>query len=160
VATSLSFAACDELEDDVLVGPSGDKFLTPTVNTLVIPATTLPFHVMPILGCPSAPPFRSRFSVIVSPVGADWTLSEVAIRFIDTAGMVSPLTFNQNELIALFGATTVVAGASRTFPFQTDFGCSFQGVPHALRGRAVFINPRGHRVERTFDGRFRDDRRH
>jgi hypothetical protein len=155
LVAALSFAACDELEDEVLVGPSGDKFLTPTVNTLVIPATTLPFHVMPILGCPLAPPFRSHFSVVANPVGADWTLNEVGIQFVDTTGIISPLTFNQNELNAFFGSTVVVAGGSRTFSFQTDFGCNFQGSPHSLRGRAVFISGRGHRMERTFDGRFR-----
>ena len=53
----LLFAACDELDDDVLLAPTGSRFAAPTVNTLVIPATTLPFQILPVLGCPFAPPF-------------------------------------------------------------------------------------------------------
>jgi hypothetical protein len=160
VVTSLSFAACDELEDDVLVGPSGSRFPTPTVNTLVIPATTLPFQILPVLGCPFAKPFKSHFSVVVNPVDVDLTLNEVGLQFVDTAGIVSPLIFDARDLAVLFGSTAVIAGVSRTFPFETGFGCNFQGTPHLLRGRAVFVSPHGRRVERTFEGRFRDDRRH
>jgi hypothetical protein len=154
---SLSFVACDEIapEDQELTAPSGTGFVTPTVNTLVIPATTLPFDVMPVLGCPFAPPFKSRFSVVVNPVGADLTLNEVGLHFVDTAGFVSPVMFNENDLVALFGSTKVFAGISRTFAFHTDFGCNFHGTPHVLRGKAVFVNPVGKRMERTFEGQFR-----
>ena len=154
VAMAVSFAACDELEDDVLLAPSGDRFLTPTVNTLVIPATTLPFQILPVLGCPFAPPFVSHFSVLVNPVGVDLTLAEMGFQFVDTAGFVSPVAFTQNDLTVLFGSTHVVAGIQRSFPFEANFGCTFQGTPHVMRGRAVFINPLGARIERTFEGRF------
>ena len=95
LATSLSFTACDdEPEDDAsLVAPSGNRFPSPTVNTLVIPATTLPFQIMPVFGCPFAPPFTSHFSVVVNPVDVDLTLAEVGLQFVDTAGIVSPVTF-------------------------------------------------------------------
>jgi hypothetical protein len=151
---SLSFVACDDIkvEDDVLVAPSGDRFVTPAVNTLVIPATTLPFQIMPVQGCPSS--FVSNFSLVVNPLNVDLTMTEVGIQFVDTAGIVSPVTFGQNDLKVLFGSTAVVAGAVRTFPFNTSFGCSFRASPHVMRGRAVFVNPLGGRVERTFDGRF------
>jgi hypothetical protein len=151
---SLSFVACDDikLEDDVLVAPSGDGFVTPTVNTLVIPATTLPFQILPVQGCPSA--FASHFSLVVNPINVDLTLAEVGIQFIDTVGIVSPVTFGQNDLGVLFGSTTVIAGVERTFPFNTSFGCSFRATPHLMRGRAVFVNPLGRRVERTFERRF------
>jgi hypothetical protein len=151
---SLSFVACDdiELEDDVLTAPSGDRFVTPTVNTLVIPATTLPFQIMPVQGCPAS--FVSHFSLVVNPINVDLTMSEVGMQFVDTAGVVSPVTFGESDLRVLFGSTTVVAGVGRTFPFNTSFGCSFRADPHVLRGRAVFVNPLGGRVERTFEGRF------
>ena|SRR5436190_10575179 len=153
---SLSVVACDDIksEDHVLVGPSGKGFATPTVNTLVIPATTLPFQVMPVLGCPSAPPFASHFSLVVNPINVDLTMTEVGLQFVDTAGIVSPVNVGANELRALFGSTTVSAGVGRTFSFNTNFGCSFQTVPHVMRGRAVFINPLGGRMEQTFGGRF------
>jgi hypothetical protein len=147
-------AACDDiaLEDDVLVAPSGDGFLTPTVNTLVIPATTLPFQIMPVQGCPSS--FASHFSLVVNPINVNLTMTEVGLQFVDTAGVVSPVSFKENDLKILFGSTTVVAGVARTFPFNASFGCGFHASPHVMRGRAVFVNPLGRRVERTFDGRF------
>jgi hypothetical protein len=153
---SLSFVACDDikLEDDVLTAPSGDGFVTPTVNTLVIPATTLPFQIMPVQGCPSAGRFGSHFSLLVNPINGDLTMTEVGIQFVDTAGIVSPVNFGQDDLRVLFGSTTVIAGVERTFPFNANFGCSFQAAPHLMRGRAVFVNPLGRRVERTFEGRF------
>jgi hypothetical protein len=126
------------------------------VNTLVIPATTLPFQIMPVLGCPFAPPFTSHFSVVVNPVDVDLRLAEVGLQFVDTAGIVSPVTFRENDLGVLFGSTHVAAGVHRTFPFQATFGCNFQTTPHVMRGRAVFINPHGRRFEQTFEGRFRD----
>jgi hypothetical protein len=149
---SVSFAACDELDDEVFVAPSGDGFLTPTVNTLVIPATTLPFQILPVQGCPSA--FVSHFSLVVNPTNVDLTMTEVGLQFVDTAGTVSPVNFGQNDLRVLFGSTTVIAGVERTFPFNTNFGCSFRASPHVMLGRAVFVNPLGSRVERTFEGRF------
>ncbi len=153
LAMSVSFAACDELDDDPFgVAPSGDGFVTPTVNTLVIPATTLPFQIMPVQGCPSS--FVSHFSLVVNPLNVDLTMTEVGIQFVDTAGIVSPVSFGQNDLKVLFGSTAVVAGVERTFPFNTSFGCSFRASPHVMRGRAVFVNPLGARVERTFEGRF------
>ena len=156
VMMSLSLAACDDikLEDDVLVAPSGDRFVTPTVNTLVIPATTLPFQIMPVLGCPSAPPFVSHFSLVVNPVGVDLTMTEVGLQFIDTSGIVSPVNFGPNDLSVLFGSTAVVVGVGRNFAFTTHFGCGFQTNPQVMRGRAVFINPHGRRIEQTFGGRF------
>ena len=157
LATSLSFAACDEVEDDeLLVAPSGSRFASPTVNTLVIPATTLPFQIMPVLGCPFAPPFASHFSVVVNPVAVDLTLAEVGLQFVDTSGIVSPVTFRENDLGVLFGSTHVAAGVHRTFPFTATFGCNFQTTPHAMRGRAVFVSPHGRRFEQSFEGRFRD----
>jgi hypothetical protein len=153
LAMSVSFAACDEIDDDPFgVAPSGDGFVTPTVNTLVIPATTLPFQIMPVQGCPSS--FVSHFSLVVNPLNVDLTMTEVGIQFVDTAGIVSPVTFGQNDLKVLFGSTAVVAGAERTFPFNASFGCSFRASPHVMFGRAVFVNPLGGRVERTFEGRF------
>ena len=153
---SLSFFACDDvkLEDDVLVAPSGSGFGTPTVNTLVIPATTLPFQVMPVLGCPSAPPFASHFSLVVNPINVDLTMAEVGLQFVDTSGIVSPVNLGPNDLSVLFGSTTVIAGVGRTFSFDTNFGCGFRTAPHLMRGLAVFINPSGRRMEQTFGGRF------
>ena len=156
LAMSLSLIACDDikLEDDVLVGPSGDRFLTPTVNTLVIPATTLPFQVMPVLGCPSAPPFASHFSLVVNPINVDLTMTEVRLQFADTSGILSPVNFGRHDLDLLFGSTTIIAGVGRTFPFNTNFGCSFRATPHLLRGHAVFVNPHGKQIEQAFGGRF------
>jgi hypothetical protein len=155
LALSLSVVACDniKLEDDVLTAPTGNG-LVPTVNTLVIPATTLPFEVMPVLGCPSAPPFGSHFSLVVNPIDVDLTMTEVGLQFVDTSGIVSPVNFGSNDLSVLFGSTTVIAGVERTFSFETNFGCSFRANPHVMRGRAVFVNPLGRRIERTFEGRF------
>jgi hypothetical protein len=150
----LLFAACDDLDDDVLLAPTGSKFAAPTVNTLVIPATTLPFQILPVLGCPFAPPFVSRFSLLVDPIDVDLTMTAVGLQFVDTAGIVSPVSFDQSDLTGLFGSTHVAAGVQRTFPFQATFGCNFQTTPHVLRGRAVFVNPHGNRMERTFEGRF------
>jgi hypothetical protein len=153
---SLSIAACDDikLEDDVLTAPSGGRFVSPTVNTLVIPATTLPFQIMPVLGCPSAPPFASHFSLVVNPVSVDVTMTEVGLQFVDTAGIISPVNFGHSDLGVLFGSTTIIAGVGRSFPFTTNFGCGFSARPHVMRGRAVFVNPHGKRVEQTFEGRF------
>ena len=155
LAMAVSFAGCDEMEDAELLAPSGSRFVTPTVNTLVIPATTLPFQILPVLGCPFAPPFVSNFSVLVNTVGVDLTLAEMGFQFVDTAGFVSPLAFTRNDLAVLFGTTHVAAGIQRSFPFETSFGCTFRGTPHVMRGRAVFVDPLGARIERTFEGRFR-----
>jgi hypothetical protein len=67
---------------------------------------------------------------------------------------VSPVNFGETDLRVLFGSTTVAAGVGRTFPFNTSFGCGFHASPHVMRGRAVFVNPLGGRIERTFEGRF------
>ena len=153
---SLSLTACDDikLEGDALVTPSSVGFVTPAVDTFLIPATTLPFQVMPVLGCPSYPPFTSHFSLIVNPVNVDLTMTDVGFQFVDTFGIVSRLNFGPNDLSVLFGSTTVIAGVARTFLFTPNFGCGFQATPHLLRGRAVFLNPHGRRAERTFEARF------
>jgi hypothetical protein len=156
MAVSLSCAACDELEDDVLLAPSGSKFPAPTLDTLVVPSLTLPFQILPVLGCPHAPPFASHFSVIVTPVDTDLTLAEVGLQFLDTTGRVSPIDFREKDLRVLFGTTRVAAGVPRTFPFNATFGCDFQTTPHVMRGRAVFVTHHGRRIERTFERRFSD----
>lgn len=157
LATSLSFAACDDepVDDESFVAPSGNRFPSPTVNTLVIPATTLPFQILPVFGCPFAQRFASHFSVVVNPVDTNLTLAEVGLEFVDTAGIVSPVTYREKDLGVLFGSTHVAAGVQRTFPFNATFGCNFQTTPHVMRGRAVFVNPYGRRFEQTFEGRFR-----
>jgi hypothetical protein len=109
---------------------------------------------MPVLGCPSAPPFASHFSLVVNPVNVDLTMTEVGLQFVDTSGMVSAVNFRRNDLGVLFGSTTIIAGVGRTFQFTTNFGCSFRAAPHVMQGRAVFVNPHGKRVEQAFEGRF------
>jgi len=158
LVASLSFAACDDAveDDELLVAPSGGRFASPAVNTLVIPATTLPFQILPVFGCPFAQRFTSHFSVVVNPVAVDLRLAEVGLQFVDTSGIVSPVTFRENDLGVLFGSTHVAAGVHRTFPFNATFGCNFQTTPHVMRGRAVFVNPQGGRFEQTFEGWFRD----
>jgi hypothetical protein len=153
VVSTLAAAACDEVDDNVFIGPKGVAGPSHVVSTFVIPST-LPFHVMPVVGCPFASPFASNFSVIVDPLGVDLILTEVGLQFFDADGFVSPLTFSQSDLTLLFGSTIVTSGIRRTFAFDSRFGCGLRSSPRAMTGRFVFADRDGDRFERTVHARF------
>ena len=147
VVLSIVVAGCDEQAGGKGV-VRGVLAPTPAVSAAVVPST-LPFQILPVLGCPLASPFASNFSLIVEPAGVDLTLTEVGLQFVDSSGAVSPLTFSQSDLTLLFGSPVVTAGMQRSFPFQANFGCGFTSSPQLMIGRFVFTDRRGGRVERT-----------
>ena len=155
VVLSFVLAGCDENHSAKVsvfgVSPS------PVVNTAVVPST-LPFQILPVLGCPFASPFASNFSLFVEPAGVDLILTEVGLQFFDASGVVSPLTFSQNDLTLLFGSTVVTAGMQRSFPFQTRFGCGFTSFPQLMIGRFVFTDRSGGGMERTMTARLNRSR--
>ena len=156
VVLSLVLAGCDE-NQSAKVSVFGVSSPTPVVNTAVVPST-LPFQILPVLGCPFASPFASNFSLFVEPAGVDLILTEVGLQFVDAAGVVSPLTFSQNDLTLLFGSTVVTAGMQRSFPFQTRFGCGFTSFPQLMIGRFVFTDRSGGGMERTMTARLNSSR--
>jgi hypothetical protein len=147
VVLSIVFAGCDEEGGGKIIAV-GVSSPTPVVSAAVVPST-LPFQILPVLGCPFASPFASNFSLIVEPAGVDLILTEVGLQFVDAFGAVSPLTFSQNDLTLLFGSPVVTAGMQRSFPFQTKFGCGFTAFPQLMIGRFVFTDRRGGQMERT-----------
>ena len=156
VVWSCVLAGCDDL-NGVKAVVSGVSAPTPVVSTAVVPST-LPFQILPVLGCPFASPFASNFSVIVEPAGVDLILMEVGFQFVDASGAVSPLTFSQNDLTLLFGSTVVTSGMQRSFAFRTHFGCGFTSFPQLMIGRFVFDDRSGGRVERTMTARLNSSR--
>jgi hypothetical protein len=156
VVVSCVLAGCDD-HNGVKVVASGVSAPTPVVNTAVVPST-LPFQILPVLGCPFASPFASNFSVIVEPSGVDLILTEVGLQFVDALGAVSPLTFSQNDLTLLFGSTVVTSGMQRSFAFRTTFGCGFTAFPQLMIGRFVFGDRSGGRTERTMTVRLNNSR--
>lgn len=153
VLIALSATACDEIDDRNFIGPRGLSAPSAAVSTLVIPST-LPFQILPVLGCPFASPFASNFSVIVEPAGVDLVLAEVGFQFLDGDGFVSPLTFSQSDLNLLFGSTVVSAGIRRTFAFQSHFGCGLRSAPRRMTGRFRFGDWNGGTLERGVEAQF------
>ena len=149
IVLSIVVAGCDEQAGGKAV-VRGVLEPTPevSVSAAVVPST-LPFQILPVLGCPLASPFVSNFALIVEPAGVDLTLTEVGLQFVDSSGAVSPLTFSQSDLTLLFGSPVVTAGMRRSFPFQASFGCGFTSFPQLMIGRFVFTDRRGGRMERT-----------
>ena len=156
VVLSCLFGGCDDL-NGVKAIVSGVSAPSPAVSTAVVPST-LPFQILPVLGCPFASPFASNFSVIVEPAGVDLVLTEVGLQFLDASGAVSPLTFSQNDLTLLFGSTVVTSGMQRSFAFRTSFGCGFTSFPQLMIGRFVFGDRSGGLVERTLTVRLNNSR--
>jgi hypothetical protein len=151
VVLSCALAGCDD-QNGGKVTVYGVSAPTPVVNTAVVPST-LPFQMLPVLGCPFASPFASNFSLIVEPADVDLILTEVGLQFVDASGAVSPLTFSQNDLTLLFGSTVVTAGMQRAFAFRSNFGCGFTSFPQLMIGRFVFGDRSGERTERTLTAR-------
>ncbi len=150
----LLLAACDD-QDSVMPIAAGGNLSSPShsVNAMVIPSTTLPFQIMPIRGCPFGSTFRSHFSIVVDSIGADLTLKEVGLQFVDTTGFVSPVALSQHDLTVLFGSPIIASGKRRSFAFQPQFGCGFTGTPHLMSGRLNFVDRSGVHFERTVSAR-------
>ena len=140
--TLLAAAACD---DDGMRGTfvaRGVSAPSPSVSALVVPST-LPFQILPVAGCPFAPPYGSTFSLVIDGGGFDLLLYEAAFRFLDRSGRASPLTFSQADLSLLFGSTAIASRSSRTFAFQPQFGCGLTGAPHSMSARIVLVDRHG-----------------
>jgi hypothetical protein len=115
---------------------------------------TIPFHILPVFGCPSASPFETSFSLVIDQRdGIDVSVHEVGFRFIDSSGFDSPLILGQRDLAALFGSTLVAGGTSRTFPFQPRFGCGLSSTPRSMVMRLLLFDRHGRSHERTLTAR-------
>jgi hypothetical protein len=119
------------------------------ITPMLVPPT-IPFHILPVFGCPSTSPFATNFSLVIDQRdGIDVFLHEVGFRFVDGAGFDSPLILGQSDLATLFGSTLVVAGTSRTFPFQPRFGCGLNSTPRSMILRLLVLDRLGRSHERT-----------
>jgi hypothetical protein len=153
----LAFAACDSqpamFVGSAITSPSKVPITQPSnvfnISPMLVPST-IPFHTLPVFGCPSASPFATSFSLIIDQRdGHDVFVHEVGFRFVDTSGFDSPLIFRQSELATLFGSTLIVAGTSRTFSFQPRFGCGLSSTPRLMVTRLLLLDRNGRTHERT-----------
>ena len=119
------------------------------ISPMLVPPM-IPFHILPVFGCPSTSPFATNFSLVIDQRdGIDVFLHEVGFRFVDGAGFDSPLILGQNALATLFGSTLVAAGTSRAFPFQPRFGCGLSSAPRSMILRLLLLDRLGRSHERT-----------
>jgi hypothetical protein len=146
-------AACDDGDNTGKVVVRGVASPSPVVSALVVPST-LPFQILPVSGCPFAPPFGSRFAIRVDGGGVPLNLNDAAFQFLDARGFASSIFFSRPALTVLFGSTTIAAHGSRTFAFQPQFGCGFAGTPHLMSGRIGLIGPDGDSFTRTVKAGF------
>jgi len=154
--TPLALASCDSSPARIVgrsvtgpsrasVPPHPTAFITPMLVPLPIP-----FQTLPVIGCPTASPFGTSFSLIIDQSdGIDVFLHQVGFRFVDGAGFESPLIFSDIDLATRFGSTLVIAGSSRTFPFQPQFGCGLSSAPHLMVAQVLLLDRTGRRHERT-----------
>ena len=118
--------------------------------TPILEPPTIPFHILPVFGCPSTSPFVTNFSLVIDQRGGvDVFVHEVGLRFVDGAGFDSPLFLGQGDLATLFGSTLVVGGTSRTFPFQPRFGCGLSSTPRLMFLRLLLRDQHGRTHEHT-----------
>ena len=153
----LALASCDSapatLFGSAITGPSNVPIPQHSnvfnISPMLVPST-IPFHILPVFGCPLASPFVTSFSLIIDQRdGIDVFVHEVGFRFVDGAGFDSPLIFRQGDLATQFGSTLVVAGTSRTFAFQPRFGCGLSSTPHMMVLRLLLLDRHGRTHERT-----------
>jgi hypothetical protein len=153
----LALASCDSqpamLFGSAITRPSNASVPPPSngfnISPMLVPST-IPFHILPVFGCPSASPFMTSFSLVIDQRdGIDVFVHEVGFRFVDGAGFDSPLTLGHGDLATLFGSTLVVAGTSRTFAFQPRFGCGLSSTPHVMVLRLLLHDRNGRPHERT-----------
>jgi hypothetical protein len=147
-------AACDDGNNTGTALVRGVSSPSAVVSALVVPSTALPFQILPVSGCPFAPPFGSRFAIRVDGGGVPLILNDAAFQFFDARGFASSIFFSRQELTVLFGSTTIAAHGSRTFAFQPRFGCGFAGTPHLMSGRIGLIGPDGDSLMRTVKAGF------
>jgi hypothetical protein len=153
----VALASCDSqptmLLGSAITRPSDATVPQPPNGFNISPAlvpSTIPFHILPVFGCPSASPFETSFSLVIDQRdGIDVFLHEVGFRFVDGSGFDSPLTLGHRDLATLFGSTLVVAGTSRTFPFQPRFGCGLSSTPASMVMRLLLLDRNGRPHERT-----------
>lgn len=153
----VALASCDSqpalLVGSGVTGPSNVSIAQPTsvFNTVpMLVPSTIPFHILPVFGCPSASPFATSFSLIIDQRdGFDVFVHEVGFRFVDGAGFDSPLILRHSDLATLFGSTLVATGTSRTFAFQPQFGCGLSSTPHLMVLRLLLLDRNGRTHERT-----------
>jgi hypothetical protein len=119
------------------------------ISPMLVPPT-IPFHILPVFGCPLTSPFLTNFSLVIDQrESIDVFVHEIGFRFVDGAGFDSPLILGQSDLATLFGSTLVVAGTSRTFPFQPRFGCGLSSTPRLMILRLLLRDRHGRPHERT-----------
>jgi hypothetical protein len=155
----LALASCDSqpamLFGSAITRPSDASVPPPSngfnISPMLVPST-IPFHILPVFGCPATSPFMTSFSLVIDQrAGIDVFVHEVDFRFIDIdgVGFDSPFTLGQGDLAALFGSTLVVAGTSRAFAFQPRFGCGLSSTPHLMVLRLLLHDRNGRPHERT-----------
>lgn len=155
----VALASCDDsqpttmLSNSAIIRPSHASNPQPPYGANIFPAVVpsqIPFHVLPVFGCPSASPFETSFSLVIDQRdGIDVFVHEVGFRFIDSSGFDSPLILGQRDLATLFGSTLVVGGTSRTFPFQPRFGCGLSSTPRLMIMQLHMFDRHGRSHERT-----------
>lgn len=153
----LALVSCDtgpaRLLGTGIAGPSEVSTTQPSgvfnISPMLVPSA-IPFHTLPVSGCPSVSPFGTSFSLILDQrAGIDVFLHEVGFSFFDGAGFDSPLIFRRSELATRFGSTLVVAGTSREFAFQPRFGCGLSATPQLMILRLLLLDQNGRTHERT-----------
>ena len=153
----LALVSCDtgpaRLVGRGISGPSGISTTQPSgvfnISPMLVPSA-IPFHTLPVSGCPSLSPFGTSFSLILDQrAGVDVFLHEVGFNFFDGAGFNSPLIFRRSDLATRFGSTLVVGGTSREFAFQPRFGCGLSATPELMILRLLLLDQNGRTHERT-----------
>ena len=153
----LALVSCDSGPARILgtgiAGPSEVSTTQPSgvfnISPMLVPSA-IPFHTLPVFGCPSVSPFATNFSLFIDQrAGIDVFLHEVGFRFFDGAGFESPLIFRRSDLATRFGSTHVVAGTSREFAFQPRFGCGLSAAPQLMVLRMLLLDQNGRTHERT-----------
>jgi len=161
-----ALASCDSqptmLLNSAITRPSDVPVPQPpngfNISPMLVPPM-IPFHILPVFGCPLTSPFATNFSLVIDQRdGIDVFVHEVGFRFVDGTGFDSPLILGQSDLATLFGTTLVVAGTSRTFPFQPRFGCGLSSTPRLMIMRLLLLDRLGRRHERTLTAHAEESR--
>jgi len=104
-----------------------------------------PIRLSPLAGalCPVGFPFNPAFHLIVTAGVHDVTLDSVTIHMVDGTNLGGPsIVIPRPQLADRSGSTVILAGSTRDFALNPDFGC-IATTPVLLNGSAVLIDQRG-----------------
>ena len=138
---TLVVAACSDTHSGTATAGTGPSALSPvsaSISALTI-APSAPFVYQS--NVTTGQPHSAKFNIIVAALQTV-TMSSATMHLSDGSNLGGPsVTFPQAALNSQFGSTVIVAGATRTFGFNSQFGPF--ATPLLLSANLLFVDMSG-----------------